>query len=246
MLKTVKKVSSHPTCNKNVLEKFIGPTVFGFNHQSSFCYLPGQSQFRSFFLLSNGCLFNSTNRVLATSDNYHVPIEKANEMNYFWEDYTKKISFKRRCVNKVATLLNCKEKIATALVDEHPVLFLEDINNTWENIQLLIESGISKDTIKKNIWVLYFDHGMYVFLELVHHDFSSVYIILVQFLDDLKSRISTIQQWNVEGCELKDFLPLLRLSPLDFQRSLDTFDVEKSTIPYGNRIVYLANILQVN
>lgn len=161
MLKTVKKISSHPTCKKNVLEKFIGFTSFELHQRSSFCYLLGRSQLRSFFLLSNGCLFNSTNRVLATSDNYHVPIEKANEMTYFWEDYSNKLSFKRRCVNKVCTLLDCTEKKATELVEEHPILFLEDVDNTWENTNLLMENGLTIKIIKQNIWLLYFNHGMF-------------------------------------------------------------------------------------
>lgn len=153
---TVKKISSLSSCNGNILERIIGTTSFNSNCLG----LPSsRNQFRSFFLLSNGCLFNSTHRVLATSDNYHVPIEKANEMNYFWEDYAKNLSFKRRCINKVCTYLKCNEKTATDLVAEHSILFLEDIENTFENIQLLTEKGVSPVTLLKNLWILYFDHG---------------------------------------------------------------------------------------
>lgn len=243
MLNTVQKISSRPTCNRNVLEKFIGFAPFWSHQPSLFCYPPGQSQCRSFFLLSNGCLFNSTNRVLAASDNYHVPIEKSNEMTYFWEDYSKKLSFKRRCINKVSTLLDCEQKEAAELVEEHPVLFLEDIDHVWENINLLTENGISTDMIKENIWLLYFNLGMSSSLS-----FTMVFllrVISVLFSDDLQSRISSIKQWNVQDYEIKDFLPLFKLSPIDFQRTSDTIIEEKDRIPYGNRIIYLAHFLQV-
>ncbi len=103
-------------------------------------------------------LFNCLSRRL-TNFSSDTLMGKPNDMGHFWEQYSKGLSFNKRCVNRVSDALDCSEEKSKRLIGEHPRLFLDEIDSTMEIVDVLLENNIPKVLIRNNVWLLYFSKG---------------------------------------------------------------------------------------
>lgn len=106
---------------------------------------------RSFYLLSNSCLFNCSSQHL-TPDYYQTDDQK--DFTEFLKIYNSQLNFKRRCIKKLVVAFKCSSNEASLLIQKEPILFLDEIDNTIEKTKYLLKKDIPLSFMINNLWIL--------------------------------------------------------------------------------------------
>lgn len=115
---------------------------------------------RSFYLLSNSCLFSCSSQHL-TSDYCQTDDEK--DFTAFLKIYNSQLNFKRRCINKLVVVFECNPKEASLLMEKEPILFLDEIDSTIEKIKYFVSKEIPLNFMINNLWILRMQQCMFRF-----------------------------------------------------------------------------------
>lgn len=122
-------------------------------------------QSRDFFIMSHENLIsNSPNDESKISEIEDSSQTKTQQIGYFWKHYSRNVTYKERCALRVAEALECFEHKGEAICDDHPRLFLDEIDATIDCINELVNQGLPRSVIRNNVWILYFTKCKLIFL----------------------------------------------------------------------------------